>query len=166
MVGGLAYGKPEIPTVLWNKGGWIVLTVSAPFESSLNLVFHAVILGLIITGFTFARRKKFNIHEKWMFTAIVLVAISFFTWMAPSYIKNLNLVVSEFYTLGIAITNIHVLLGATTGVLALYIIARMKFDLPERFTVKKIKRLMRTTFTLWLLTFFFGVLFYVYYFVI
>lgn len=142
------------------------MTASAPFESSLNLVFHVVILGLIITGFTFARRKKFNIHEKWMFTAIVLVAISFFTWMAPSYIRNLNLVVSEFYTPGIAITNIHVLLGATTGVLALYIIARMKFDLPERFTVKKIKRLMRTAFTLWLLTFFFGVLFYVYYFVI
>jgi uncharacterized membrane protein YozB (DUF420 family) len=142
------------------------LTASAPIESSLNLVFHVVILGLIITGFTFARRKKFNIHEKWMFTAIVLVAISFFTWMAPSYIRNLNLVVSDFYTPGIAITNIHVLLGATTCVLALYVIARMKFDLPERFRVKKIKRLMRTTFTLWLLTFFFGVLFYVYYFVI
>ena len=142
------------------------MTASAPFESSLNLVFHIAILGLIVTGFTFARKKKFNIHEKWMFTAIVLVAISFFAWMAPSYIKNLNLVVSDFYTPGIIITNIHVLMGVTTGVLALYIIARMKFDLPERFTIKKIKPLMRTTFTLWLLTFFFGVLFYVYYFVV
>jgi uncharacterized membrane protein YozB (DUF420 family) len=142
------------------------LTTNAPIESSLNLLFHIVILALIITGFTFARRKKFNIHEKWMFTAIVLVAISFFAWMAPSYVRNLNLVVSDFYTPGIVITNIHVLLGVTTGILALYIIARMKFDLPQRFTVKKVKRLMRTTFTLWLLTFFFGVLFYVYYFVI
>ena len=142
------------------------MTATAPIESSLNLLFHIVILALIITGFKFARRKKFNIHEKWMFTAIVLVAISFFTWMAPSYIRNLNLVASDFYTPGIVITNIHVLLGATTGVLALYIIARMKSNLPERFTVKKIKRLMRTTFMLWLLTFFFGVLFYLYYFII
>lgn len=134
--------------------------------STLNLVFHLAILSFIVTGFTFARRKKYNIHEKWMFSAIVLAAISFFLWMAPSYINNLDLVLSKFYTPGIIITNMHVIFGITTGSLALYIVLRMKLDLPERFTVNNVRRLMRTTFALWLLTFFLGVSFYVWYFVL
>ena len=96
----------------------------------------------------------------------MLVASSFFVWMAPSYVRNFNLVISDFYTLGVIITNMHVILGTATGTLVLYIVARMKLDLPEKFKVKRIRRLMRTTFTLWILTFSFGVLFYIWYFVL
>lgn len=143
-----------------------VLAVKAPLESQLNLVFHLAILVLISTGFVFARRKRFEVHEKWMFTAIVLVAISFLSWMAPSYVRNFHLVVSDFYSPGIIITNIHVVLGTISGILAVYIILRMKFNLPKRFTVKRVKRLMRTTFTLWWLTFALGLSFYIWYFVL
>jgi uncharacterized membrane protein YozB (DUF420 family) len=142
------------------------VAVPTPLGSTLNLIFHLAILSFIITGFTFARRKKFNIHEKWMFSSIVLVAISFFLWMAPAYINNFKLIVSDFYAPGIIITNAHVFLGIVTGCLAVYIVLRMKLDLPERFTVKRVKRLMRTTFVLWLLTFLLGISFYVWYFVI
>jgi uncharacterized membrane protein YozB (DUF420 family) len=136
---------------------------TAPLGSDLNLLFHMAIFLLVLTGFAFARRERYNIHEKWMFSAIILVASSFFAWMAPSYARNFNLVISDFYTLGVIITNIHVILGTTTGILAFYIVARMKLDLPEKLKVKRIRRLMRTTFTLWILTFSFGVLFYVWY---
>ena len=132
----------------------------------MNLLFHVAIFLLVLTGFTFARRERYDVHEKWMFSAIVLVASSFFVWMAPSYVRNFNLVLSDFYTHGVIIANIHVILGTTTGTLALYILARMKLDLPEKFKVKRIRRLMRTTFTLWILTFSFGVLFYIWYFVL
>ena len=101
-----------------------------------------------------------------MFTAIVVAAISLFTWMAPSYIRNFNLVVSGFYTPGIIITNIHVTLGILTGSLATYTVLRMKVDIPARFAVKRVRRLMRTTFLLWLLTFLFGLSFYVWYFLL
>jgi uncharacterized membrane protein YozB (DUF420 family) len=101
-----------------------------------------------------------------MFTAIVLVGISFFAWMAPSYIGNWHVIVEEFYSPGVIITNIHVILGVISGVLAIYIVLRMKSDLPQRFTVKRVKRLMRTTFTLWWLTFIFGVSFYIFYYVL
>lgn len=141
-----------------------ILGNAAPLGSDLNLLFHIGIIVLVLTGFTFARRKNYDNHEKLMLSAIGLVAISFFTWMAPSYVRYLNLVMSDFYAPGIIITNIHVILGITTSILALYIVARMKLDLPERFRVKKVKRLMRTTLGLWILTFSFGVLFYVWYF--
>lgn len=121
---------------------------TAPLGSDLNLLFQAAIFLLVLTGFTFARRERYDIHEKWMFSAIVLVASSFFVWMAPSYIRNFNLVISDFYNLGVIITNIHVILGTATGTLVLYIVARMKLDLPEKFKVKRIRRLMRTAFTL------------------
>jgi uncharacterized membrane protein YozB (DUF420 family) len=140
-----------------------ILGNAAPLGSDLNLLFHIGIFVLVLTGFTFARRKKYDNHEKLMLSAIGLVAISFFVWMAPSYFRYFNLVMSDFYTLGIMITNIHVILGITTSILAVYIVARMKLYLPERFRVKRVKRLMRTTLGLWILTFSFGVLFYVCY---
>jgi uncharacterized membrane protein YozB (DUF420 family) len=130
----------------------------------MNLLFHIGIFVLVLTGFTFARRKNYDNHEKGMLSAIGLVAISFFAWMAPSYVRYFNLVISDFYAPGIIITNVHVILGITTSILAVYIVARMKLDLPERFREKKVRRLMRTTLGLWILTFSFGVLFYVWYF--
>lgn len=142
-----------------------LIGTKAGFEADLNLVLHLVILVFIFTGYTFARRKMFETHEKWMFTGIVLVAISFFAWMAPSYIGNFHVIVSEFYSPGVIITNIHVLLATLTGILAIFIILTMKFDLPRQFTVKRVKRLMRTTFTLWWLTFAFGLSFYLWYYV-
>ena len=142
------------------------LGTKAGIQADLNLLLHLAILLLIVTGFTFARRKRFEIHEKWMFSAIVLVAISFFAWMAPSYIGNFHVIVAELYSPGVIVTNIHVALGTITGILAIYIILRMKFDLPQRFTVKRVKRLMRTTFTLWWLTFIFGLSFYLIYYVL
>lgn len=142
------------------------LGTKAGIQADLNLLLHLVILLLIVTGFTFARRKKFDIHEKWMFSGIVLVAVSFFAWMAPSYITNFHLIMTDFYTLGVIVTNIHAILGTLTGVLAIYIVLRMKLDLPKKFTVKHVKRLMRTTFTLWWLTFIFGLSFYLIYYVL
>jgi uncharacterized membrane protein YozB (DUF420 family) len=47
-----------------------------------------------------------------------------------------------------------------------YIVFRMKFDLPEKFAIKRVKRLMRTAFTLWWLTLVLGVSFYVWYYVL
>ena len=138
----------------------------AGIQADLNLLLHLAILLLIVTGFTFARRKRFEIHEKWMFSGIVLVAVSFFAWMAPSYIDNFHVIVEELYSPGVIVTNIHVALGGITGILAVYIILRMKFDLPQKFTVKRVKRLMRTTFTLWWLTFIFGLSFYLIYYVL
>ena len=137
----------------------------APLGSDLNLFFQIGIFVIVLTGFTFARRKRFEIHEKCMFSGIVLVAISFLTWMAPSYIKNFNLVISEFFTFVVFATNIHVILGITAGTMALYIVSRMKLKLPAKFRVKRIRRLMRTTFSLWVFAFSFGVIFYLWYFV-
>ena len=142
------------------------LGTKAGVQADLNLLLHLVILGFIITGFTFARRKRFEIHEKWMFTGIVLVAISFFAWMAPSYINNFHVITSEFYSPGAIITNLHAIFGTITGILAICIILNMKFDLPERFVVKRVRRLMRTTFTLWWLTFALGLSFYIWYYVL
>ena len=141
-----------------------ILGNAAPLGSDLNLLFQIAIFLLVLTGFTFARRQEYEVHEKWMFSGIVLAAVSFFVWMAPSYARNFDLVISDFYAPGIIITNVHMILGIITGILSVYIVARMKLDLPKKFRVKRVKRLMRTTFGLWILTFSFGVLFYVWYF--
>ena len=38
--------------------------------------------------------------------------------IAPSYVGNFNLVISDVCTLGVIITNIHVIVGTATGILA------------------------------------------------
>jgi uncharacterized membrane protein YozB (DUF420 family) len=143
-----------------------LLGTNAGIEADLNLLLHIIILGLIIAGFTFARRKKFTIHEKWMFTAIVLVAGSFFAWMAPSYVGSFQGNITQLSSPAAIVTNIHVTLGTITGILAIYIILRMKFDLPQCFAVRKVRSLMRTAFTFWCLTFAFGVSVYIWYYVL
>lgn len=136
-------------------------------EADLNMILHIAIIGLVISGYTYARLKKLNIHEKWMIPAIILAGVSLFAWMLRSYIQAFDIVVDEFYSVGVIITNLHVVVGAITGVLAVYILLVMKTEwLPERWVTTKVKRLMRTTFTLWWVTFLLGVAFYVWYYVI
>jgi len=91
------------------------------------LIPHLVILPLIVTGFTFARRKRFEIHEKWIFSALILVALSFFAWMAPSHIANFHVVIFEFHPPRVII-NMHALFGTIAGILAIYIVLSMKLD--------------------------------------
>ncbi len=144
-----------------------LLGTNAQIEADLNLILHIGIIVLILTGYTYARRRKLNIHERWMLPAIVLAGISLSAWMVRSYINSFDIVLNEFYSTGVIITNLHVIFGIITGTLAVYILLLMKTEwLPERFVTRKIKRLMRTTFTLWWVTFLLGVAFYVWYWVI
>jgi uncharacterized membrane protein YozB (DUF420 family) len=131
-----------------------------------NLILHLLILCLIIIGFGFARKKKLEVHEKWMVTAIVLVAISFVVWMAPSYVMFIPAMQVQFFAPISLLTNMHAVLGSITGIMAIWIVLRMKLNLPTRFRFRRIKRVMRTTFILWWLTFIFGLSLYVYHYVL
>jgi uncharacterized membrane protein YozB (DUF420 family) len=154
-----------MPGIAWSELD--VLGFGAEVEADLNLTLHIVIVGLIVSGYTYARRRKINVHEKWMLPAIILAGISLFAWMLRSYIRSFDIVVSELYTPGVMITNLHVVFGIVTGTLAIYILLLMKTEwLPERIATTKVKQLMRTTFTLWWCAFLLGVAFYVWYYVI
>jgi uncharacterized membrane protein YozB (DUF420 family) len=131
-----------------------------------NLILHLLILSLIIVGFTFARKKKLEIHEKWMITAIVLVAISFVGWMAPSYVMFIPAMQAQFFAPISLLTNVHAVLGSITGIIAIWIVLRMKLKVPTHLRFRRIRGVMRTAFILWWLTFIFGLSLYLYHYVL
>ncbi len=144
-----------------------ILGTKAPWESDLNLLFHVAIFALVLLGFMHARRQKYDTHEKRMLTAIGLSAASLILWMLPSYIRTLDIITTGFFTdPGVMITNLHVVAGTITGVLAGYIVALMKFKIPKRFRTRNIQRVMRSTLAMWSVTVSLGFVFYFYYFFI
>jgi uncharacterized membrane protein YozB (DUF420 family) len=144
-----------------------LLGTDAVIEADLNLLLHIGIIFLILGGYSYARRKRINIHEKWMIPSILLAGFSLFAWMLRSYIGNFHVIVNEFGSPGVIITNLHVVFGVITGALAVYILLLMKTEwLPQSLATSNVKRVMRTTFTLWWVTFLLGVSFYVWYYVI
>lgn len=127
------------------------------------LAYILLLVPMMLTGFAFARNKKFVPHHQVMMTTLVLVnwgLISFI--MANSFSRiggdipdNLD---DRFYTL----PAVHFLFGFTAQVVGSYLVIRMWFEdsLPGWFKVRKIKRVMRFTLACWLIAATLGVLTY------
>ncbi len=125
------------------------------------VIYVFLLVPAMLVGFVFARRKWFEPYHKMTMTTItisnwILIGIVMVTTyreaVEPGLPQNLR------FASGL-IPTIHGLLGLSAQTLATYLVIRMWFEkqLPEWFKVKNIKRYMRTTLGLWLLTALFGV---------
>lgn len=120
---------------------------------------------MIVTGFFFARREKYTVHQWIMTLGLLLGATSLLSWMLISLIDSWHIVVEELYTVGIIVTLIHTGLGTLAGSAAIYNVLNVKEVLPKSLR-RDVRKTMRFTFTVWLITFGFGFAFYLYYFII
>ena len=130
-----------------------------------NLLLQLLILGVILTGFVFARRERYTVHQWIMSSGILLGALSFFGWMLLSLIDNFDIVTSEFSSPGVQVTLLHAGLGTLAGSAAIFNILNVKRKLPKSLR-RNIRRTMRFTFVIWILTFTMGFAFYFYYFIL
>lgn len=142
------------------------LGTNASLLADLTLIAYlAIIIPAILIGFFFARRKWFEPHHKLTMTAVTLVNWGFIGFvMAVSYVDSVSPNVPE--SLGedfIFVPTIHLLVGLTAQLIASYLVIRMWFEkqLPDWFKVENIKRYMRITMGLWLLTAALGLALYV-----
>ncbi len=124
------------------------------------LAYLILLVPLMLVGFGFARRKLFVPHHKLTMTTITIVNwILIITVMFVTYDKAVapNVPQDLKYS-AIFIPTLHGLFGITAQLLATYLVIRMWFEkqLPDWFKVQNIKRYMRTTLGLWLLTALFG----------
>ncbi|RMG73761.1 MAG: hypothetical protein D6711_10240 [Chloroflexi bacterium] len=133
------------------------LGTNAPLSADLTLIAYLLlIVPAMLIGFYFARRKWFEPHHKLVMTVITILnwvlillvmAVSYSENVAPGLSDNIN-------DRLILIPLIHLIFGATAQLLATYLVIRMWLEksLPDWFKVKNIKRYMRLTLFLWLLT--------------
>lgn len=142
------------------------LGTKAELPADITLMVQAVVFLILLTGFTYARGKKFDTHGRIMATAVALSGITLVTWMIPTLIDSFGILVKELATRGkfysaAIVTVLHVALGSSAAALSLYIITRMSINLPASIRVKNIRRLMRVTLVVWTATFLMGT--YLYY---
>jgi uncharacterized membrane protein YozB (DUF420 family) len=147
-----------------NQPGFLGSSASAASDLSL-IAYIAFIIPLMLIGFAFARRKLFEPHHKYVMTFITI-----FNWVVILYLMltsyregvlpNLPQNLSDPR---VALPTIHLVTGALGQLTATYLVIRMWFErrLPSFLKVIRIKRYMRFTLTMWLVTAFLGILIYV-----
>ncbi len=120
----------------------------------------------MLLGFFFARRKMFVPHHKITMTLVVV-----FNWiliavlMLGSYRNGVLPFLNAQFAgdVRVVLPTLHAITGGLAQLLATYLVFRMWFEkvLPSWMMVKRIKRYMRLTLALWLITVALGVLIYV-----
>ncbi|MDX2161638.1 MAG: hypothetical protein SF162_09960 [bacterium] len=134
-----------------------ILNTGASLMADLTLLAYILLIvpGMLV-GFVFARRKMFEPYHKLTMTTITLInwvlialvmAVSYAQYVAPQVPAGLN---RAFYLL----PTLHLVTGAAAQLLGTYLVIRMWFEkqLPAALKVVNIKRYMRLTLALWLIT--------------
>jgi uncharacterized membrane protein YozB (DUF420 family) len=143
-----------------------ILGTGASLKSDLSLLAYILlIVPAMVVGFIFARRKMFIPHHKLTMTAIIIVNwVIIALLMAVSYREGVSPYLNE--ALGdprVALPTIHLVTGAAAQILGTYLVLRMWLEhvLPQWMMVRNIKRYMRFTLALWLVTSALGILIYI-----
>jgi uncharacterized membrane protein YozB (DUF420 family) len=134
-----------------------ILGTNADTAADLTLLAYILlILPAMVAGFVFARRKMYEPHHKYVMTGITIAnwLLVLFV-MVVSYAEHVaEDVPGELGNLTYLLPTVHLLTGGAAQLLATYLVIRMWFEdgLPAWFKVKNIKRPMRATLALWVVT--------------
>jgi uncharacterized membrane protein YozB (DUF420 family) len=143
-----------------------ILGTGASLKSDLSLLAYILlIVPAMLVGFVFARRKMFIPHHKLTMTAIMMVNwVIISLLMSVSYREGVVPYLND--ALGdprVALPTIHLVTGGVAQILGTYLVLRMWLEhvLPQWIMVRNIKRYMRFTLALWLVTSALGILIYI-----
>lgn len=142
------------------------LGTSASLMADLTLVAYVLLLlpGMLI-GFFYARRQMFVPHHRAVMTVIVLVNWAIIGYlMINSYSQAVApSVPGKLGEPAVLFPSVHLLFGAAAQILATILLIRMWFEyrLPAWARFEPIKRYMRLTLSLWIITVALGVVTYV-----
>lgn len=103
-----------------------LLSTSAPVTSDISMILQLAVMGVILVGFVFAKRRSFMPHGAVMFIATLLNTGSILVVMIP---VALRLGVSSITGLNMLFRT-HALLGLIIESMAIYILADWRFQKP------------------------------------
>jgi uncharacterized membrane protein YozB (DUF420 family) len=147
-----------------NQPGFLGSSASAASDLSL-LAYIVFIIPLMLIGFMLARRKMFEPHHR-----LVMTFITLFNWVVILYLMLTSYREGVLPNLPqnltdprVALPTIHLVTGALGQLTATYLVIRMWFEkvLPSFLKVRRIKRYMRFTLSMWLVTALLGILIYI-----
>ncbi len=128
--------------------------------ATISLTIQLIVLGLLISGYTLKRMKKFRQHGITMLTAVVLHLIVIFWVMVPSFMKGIIPYISgNGADIIVIIGLVHAALGIIAAVLGTWIVGSWRLRQTLQYCIPK-KRIMLLTITLWIIAIALGILLY------
>ena len=149
----------------FNRPGF--LGTHAPFISDLTLILILLTAILFTVGWQLARRKHYTAHRWVQTVAASINAIVVLIVMIRSFVVHIlpgipgKLLVGDY-----GVTTAHAIVGMTGLLLGIFVVLRGNELVPMSLRFKNYRTFMRTSYTLYMLATFIGVIVYVEAFVI
>jgi uncharacterized membrane protein YozB (DUF420 family) len=136
------------------------LGTPAGIPADVNLVLQIAILCVLILSRSHAKKKIYAKHGRYMAIAVALNATALVVVMLPAFLSGLNFIETNPTNLLSIIEIIHAVLGTTSLILGVYLVAKWRFSksFVECF---KNKDLMNPTTVIWATTAVIGILLYI-----
>lgn len=138
-----------------------IFGTNAVFVTDLNLLFQIVSFILFFGALIYKAKGNFKIHGAIMGIAVLLHFITFLVAMGPSFVENINFLMTDTSHFGVQTLWVHALSGAFSLALGLFLVSVW---VPKVTNIKGCfgrKRIMDATAVLWTISFVFGVASYV-----
>jgi uncharacterized membrane protein YozB (DUF420 family) len=126
---------------------------------TLSLTIQLIVLALLVTAYWSQKTLKFRRHGITMLSAVTLHIIMIFGIMVPSF-SVIAFTQTSISTLIVSLVMIHATFGAITALLGIYVVASWRLRTSLQYCQPK-KKIMLTTFILWLISISLGIIIYV-----
>ena len=145
---------------LLNSPGF--LGTNAPFRIDLTLILILVSAVLFTTGWILAIRKRYEAH-RWVQTSAVILStlVILFTMVSSFLIHILPGIPGKLNQGDYALTTIHAIVGLVGMLLGVFIVLRANKLVPKALRFRNYKLFMRTSYALYMLATFGGVIVYI-----
>ena len=134
-----------------------ILGTGAGLPNDITLLMQIAILLLLLLGYIYKRSGKLRKHGLIMGSAVILHLITIFAVMIPSFAINFSLLREP--SVGVIVTWIHVIIGATAIALGTRLVLSWRFS-NEVAECRKNKKVMRPLLVLWAASLILGIAFY------
>jgi uncharacterized membrane protein YozB (DUF420 family) len=142
-----------------------ILGTRALLIVDLNLIIQIASFALVLVAYLFKVKGKFRIHGSIMGVAVLLHLVTFLIAMGPSFAENFTFLTTETLSTGVQILWVHVMSGAVSLVLGIYLILAW---VPKVSNIKGCfgrKRIMDATAISWAISLALGIASYIIFFV-
>ena len=136
-----------------------IFSTNTVFITDFNLIIQIVTFLLILIGFRYKIRKKFQIHGYLMGVAVFLHLVFFIIAMWPSFSGGFEFFTTSFL-IGVQAMWIHAVAGTISLIIGLFIVLAWLLHVSDISRCFKRKRLMDVTLIFWLISLMFGIVTY------
>ena len=137
-----------------------IFSANTVFITDVNLVIQIVTFLLILLGFRYKIRKKFQIHGYIMGIAVLLHLVFFIIAMWPSFSGGFEFFTTSIFLIGVQAMWIHAVAGTISLIIGLFIVLAWFLHVSDIARCFKRKRLMDITLIFWLISLIFGIVTY------